>query len=568
MPPRIERRKEERRKKERRSDLISLRDAFHQIHLSLHSTLDFNKIMRKVVVESAKAIGCESSMIALHEGNLWTVKYVYGFLQELAARSFTDEEFLHAATAQTTCKPVSVNDASNDNRVNQGVMKRLGIRSVLVIPIVIQGKVIGTLLLHHHSAMVTFSDAVIDFANKVGISASLALENARLHEDLMERKKEIKVEKDLSDALNRINMLVHSTFNMDGIMKSVVREAAKAIGAESAIMFFLTEGEWEVRSVYNLPSKLMSKRFTANEVKHAALAMEMFAPLAIDNVAGDKRVNPEFVNKLGISSLLQLPIRAKGETIGGISFHYHSRTAGFDSAHIKFASGFADSLSLAFDNAYNCDAVLSTQDREGLLTNALPNVIETFSQPFIVIGRDGSLMFHNRAFVELTGYSTDELKSITWLSNLMPPEWHEQEKKVLGKLERTGEPQVCQNECMRKDGVRIPVEMVLHQALDTQGNTVYYYAFITDIRERKKAEYELQQAQSDLKDYIAELEQHNREFNYMSGLLQVCNSVEEIYRVVDKYVSRLFASDRGGVYIFDESRTILEAYFDVGRFQD
>ncbi|MBF0506492.1 MAG: diguanylate cyclase [Nitrospirae bacterium] len=547
--------------------MISLRDAFHHIHLSIHSTLDFNKIIRKVVVESAKATGCESSMMALCKGNLWTVKYTYGLLRELAAKSFTDEELPHAATAKTTRKPVSVNDTFNDNRVNRDIMKTLGIRSALAIPIIVRGKVTGTLLLHYHSAKVTFSETLIDFASKVSISASVALENARLYEDLMERQKELRVEKDLSDALIRINMLIHSTFDIDRIMKRVLREAAKAIGAESAILFILTEGEWEVRSVYKLPSKLPGKRFVGSELKHAELAIEMSAPLAVDNVAGDRRVNPEFASKLGIRSLLQLPFMTRCETKGGIGFHYHSGTAVFDRAHIKFAGRFADSLSLAFDNANSCNAVLRARNREGLLTDAMLNVIETFEQPFVVMGRDSRLIFYSHAFVELTGYGRDELKSIARLSDLTPPEWREQEKKVFGELERTGEPQVYQNECMRKDGSRIPVEIILHQALDTLGNTVYYYAFFTDIRERKKVEYELQQAQRDLKDYIAELEQHNKEFeiiNNMNGLLLACKSVGGIYRVIDKYVRQLFAYDRGAVYVFDESRTVLETVLTWG----
>ena len=129
--------------------------AVNSINQIIHSTLDFDEIMQKTVSEAARAVGCESAAISLREGNRWIVRYVYGFPDDVIGTEMDDAEEQHAVLAIKTKKPVAINDAFNDERVNRNHMKKWSIRSVLVVPLITRDEVIGcsfstitSLLLH------------------------------------------------------------------------------------------------------------------------------------------------------------------------------------------------------------------------------------------------------------------------------------------------------------------------------------------------------------------------------------------------------------------------------------
>jgi PAS domain S-box-containing protein len=126
----------------------------------------------------------------------------------------------------------------------------------------------------------------------------------------------------------------------------------------------------------------------------------------------------------------------------------------------------------------------------------LANIIALGSQPFGIGYPDGSLGLVNKAFEQLTGYSAEELRSIDWATALTPPEWVESERQKLEELNRTGKPVRYEKEYLRKDGSRVPIELLVHLVADPDGKPQFYYSFLTDITERKRAEKALRESET------------------------------------------------------------------------
>ncbi|MBS3909976.1 MAG: SpoIIE family protein phosphatase [Actinobacteria bacterium] len=165
-----------------RKQAQELSDALNNINAAINSTLDFDEIMERVVVESAKAVGAETAAVVLREDDGWVARYVFGLEPEMVGARLTDEECPHAMLAVSRRAPVAIDDAYNDERVNRRVMENLNIRSVLVSPLLVRDEAIGALFFNYHSGVVHFSEAQVDFANKLSASVLLALENSRLYE--------------------------------------------------------------------------------------------------------------------------------------------------------------------------------------------------------------------------------------------------------------------------------------------------------------------------------------------------------------------------------------------------
>jgi PAS domain S-box-containing protein len=171
---------ERKRLEAERAAANELGQALNRINVAITSTLDFEQIMQRVLPESAQALGAETAAITLRDDGYWISRFVYGLPPEQLGTRFANGDLPHIGPVVESKQTLAVNDALNDPQVDRRIMEKYGIRSFLVAPLVVKEEAIGLMFFNHHSAPVTFTDAQIDFAGKLGAAVSLALENARL----------------------------------------------------------------------------------------------------------------------------------------------------------------------------------------------------------------------------------------------------------------------------------------------------------------------------------------------------------------------------------------------------
>jgi PAS domain S-box-containing protein len=131
-------------------------------------------------------------------------------------------------------------------------------------------------------------------------------------------------------------------------------------------------------------------------------------------------------------------------------------------------------------------ALKNSFEKEHLLAEIIRNASMAVSVGY----PDGSIGIFNNAFLELTGYSEKELKTMGW-ETLTPEKWWEKERQHIQKIHETKKPVSYEKEYIKKDGSVISVEMVVNPYLDGEGNIESYFAFINDITVRKKIENNL-----------------------------------------------------------------------------
>ncbi len=159
---------------------VHYREATTEIDRVLHSSLDFSLIAEQAVEVGARAIRADTAAISMYEPEGFVVAYQYGWDKDIRGIVSPKERERHSMLAITTGEPVFVEDPDTDQRVDAELFREWGIRSVAAIPLMVRGEPIAVLYLNFMNELRRFSSVERAFAERLGASLSLALENARL----------------------------------------------------------------------------------------------------------------------------------------------------------------------------------------------------------------------------------------------------------------------------------------------------------------------------------------------------------------------------------------------------
>lgn len=121
-------------------------------------------------------------------------------------------------------------------------------------------------------------------------------------------------------------------------------------------------------------------------------------------------------------------------------------------------------------------------DRESILVEIVKNA----SVPLSVSSIDGVLSLVNSAFENLTGYAEQEIRSINSNTCFTPNSHVEYEKTKFNEVAEKKKPVTYEKELIKKDGSRVPVEIMVHPLFDTNESVNGFLILTTDISERKK----------------------------------------------------------------------------------
>ena len=159
----------------------ALADALNTINGLIHSTHDFDEIMRRALEQGAEALRADAGTIEVREESSWVVRFQHGLSAGDVGLRQTEAEAPSATRAWATMKPVAVGDLAQVEPLNGGFVRSRGLRSILAAPLIVRQRVTGCLLFYGRRPR-TFSEAEVDFVRKLGVTVSLATDNARLYQ--------------------------------------------------------------------------------------------------------------------------------------------------------------------------------------------------------------------------------------------------------------------------------------------------------------------------------------------------------------------------------------------------
>ncbi|RJQ50081.1 MAG: GAF domain-containing protein [Nitrospiraceae bacterium] len=155
---------------------------FEEITKAVSSSLQLKDVLDMIVKKIPEVLGLKAATIRLldHTGKKLRLVAAYGLSEKYLNRGpvDTEENVIEALNE----KPVAISDVTNDPKIQyQKEAAEEGIKSILTLPVIARGKVLGILRLLTGEPR-KFSQQEIDFSASLAEQCGIAIENATMYE--------------------------------------------------------------------------------------------------------------------------------------------------------------------------------------------------------------------------------------------------------------------------------------------------------------------------------------------------------------------------------------------------
>ncbi len=321
------------------------------ISKNITKELDIDNVLLNTVKSISKKLGFYNSSIWLVEENHLVLKaFSYSKTESgqkpegLLEKRYPIEGIIGWAVRDNEIK--YVNDVESDTHYISHI-KEPRTKSECAIPLKIENKVIGVLDIQSDRVN-GFSSADIEILASVADQVSIAIQNARLYNDIAKKAETM-------EAVNKIAKLINSELDLDAIIKRTYN-ILKNIFRFDAFYFALYNREndtLEYKLVDDVDTQFVQKKAKLDDnYSSAAYVLKTKKTLNLKDVPAfiQKHAGNKFVLGKIPKTLLAVPLIINNKPIGVISIQSYKDTP-FSSDQEIFLTIIAEQIAIAIQNA-------------------------------------------------------------------------------------------------------------------------------------------------------------------------------------------------------------------------
>ena len=264
--------------------------------------------------------------------------------------------------------PLVIHDVETDERAANTALGELGMESILALPLLAQGELLGIMLVDYRDDLLSYDsrstvrDERLTIIQGIAHQAAGALENALLREAQEQ-------EAYVSTALFQVAQTVASLNDLDDILGAIVRITPILVGVERCILFLWDEdgGCFHPSHMYGASRQaeaaLLEQRYPLGDFALLDLTRERNEPLTCaeadassERAADQALLPPEFAELLGYSpednpNLSAFPLAVKGEVLGVMLLEEPHSPTRSRQKRIEIITGIVQQAAFALQNA-------------------------------------------------------------------------------------------------------------------------------------------------------------------------------------------------------------------------
>ena len=323
--------------------------AVGQIGAALAAAWELADTLEVITRITSEVMGVDSCSIYLQEerGTRLVLRATTGLAREAVGRAALDAGEGLTGWAVTHGQPVAVREALNDPRFKLlPETREEGLRSLLAVPLSVQGRVIGAMNVQT-AALHEFAGDEVELLSLIANLAAGALEKAALHDRMRQQIQEL-------STLAEVSRAVTSPLYLNEMLGVVTEMAARVMGAKATSLHLLDElsGSLVLRAMHNIGAteqqfaSIAVGRGIAGQV--AATGRPIIVP---DLHADDRYLTRALADAEGWVSVLSVPLVVRDRVVGVFGCFTGSRRD-FAPNEVELFQTLANQTALAIENAH------------------------------------------------------------------------------------------------------------------------------------------------------------------------------------------------------------------------
>ncbi len=246
-------------------------------------------------------------------------------------------------------RAVAVADVEHDQRLGGAaeILRAVGARSILIVPLIGRGEVIGTIGLDSKRSERTFTSAEIEFAQTIANQAAAAIEKARLFEETQRRAL-------VQSTISEIARALNATLDVRQVFPAVAQWLHALVDCDRVSLALLDEPKKDYFSVFALDEN-DSVLTTGTRMPAAASAAAEDILACRVHLTADLGAEVEYpaerlLYEAGYRSRVNLPLLVGERSIGSLNI-VSRRLGAYNIAQLAPLQQIADALAIAIENS-------------------------------------------------------------------------------------------------------------------------------------------------------------------------------------------------------------------------
>jgi signal transduction histidine kinase len=309
----------------------------------------------------------------MRDGDVYRVSAIYGYSPE--AQKYALEHPLRAdrgsgsGRAALEGKAIHIPDVLADPEYAAAdYQKALGYRTTLGVPLLRDGTTIGVFALNRDKVN-PFTDKQIELATTFADQAVIAIENARLLNELRQRTTDLTESLEQQTATSKVlEVISRSAFDLRAVFETVAESSVRLCGADRAFIYRLDGELLRAAVAFNASQELKDFIFqnpirVGRDSASGRVVLER-RTIHIPDVLADSEYSYGAKDVEAIRTILSVPILKGDDLLGVIGIYTLEEVRPFTDKQIALVETFADQAAIAIDNVRLLDELRQSLEQQ------------------------------------------------------------------------------------------------------------------------------------------------------------------------------------------------------------